>query len=70
MGSYRELDEVRAPEDLPAAGVKAGNRGVVVIEHERPEPAIEVEYADGRGVPKAFAIYTPDLSRLIAVYPE
>ena len=70
MGSYRELDEVRAPEDLPAAGVKAGNRGVVVIEHERPEPAIEVEYADCCGVTKAFAIYTPDLSRLIAVYPE
>lgn len=68
--TYKELDEVRAPNPLPEIGVKAGDRGVVVLEHERPRPAIEVEYADESGVPKAFVVYTPDLERVLAVHPE
>ncbi len=71
---YRELDEVSAPEDLPRTGVKAGDRGVVVAELHNPDAdpphAVEVEYADERGVPKAFVVYSPDLKRLISVYPE
>jgi hypothetical protein len=76
---YRDLDEVRAPEDLPEVGVKAGDRGVVIAElrnptaslsersAEAPPTAVEVEYPDDDGVPKAFAVYTPDLSRLLSV---
>ncbi|CAN5893194.1 hypothetical protein BH23ACT11_BH23ACT11_21270 [soil metagenome] len=67
---YKELDEVRAPKPLPEVGIKAGDRGVVVLEHERPRPAVEVEYAGERGVPKAFVVYTPDLERVLAVHPE
>ena len=68
--TYKELDEVYAPESLPEVGVKAGDRGVVVLVHERPRPAVEVEYAYKNGIPKAFVVYTPDLGTLFAVYPE
>ena len=68
--TYRELDEVRAPESLPEVGIQAGDRGVVVMEYERPEPGIEVEYADGEGHPKVFVVYSPDLARILAVHPE
>jgi hypothetical protein len=68
--TYKELDEVRAPEALPEVGIRAGDRGVVVMEYERPEPAIEVEYADEEGVPKAFVVYTPDLTETFAVHSE
>jgi len=57
---YREPDEVKAPEDLPAASVRAGDRGVVVAELHNPDAnppdAVEVEYADEQGVPKAFTL--------------
>lgn len=68
--TYKELDEVRAPEPLPEVGVRAGDRGVVVMEYEHPKPAIEVEYADDEGVPKAFVVYSPDLTKIFAVHPE
>lgn len=67
---YEELDEVRAPEDLPEVGVRAGDVGVVIAELRNPEAdpleAVEVEYADEDGVPRAYAIYTPDLSGLVS----
>ncbi len=68
--TYREHDEVRAPADVPEVGVKAGDRGVVVLEHEGPPPAVEVEYADEDGPTKAFAVYTRDLVRVLSVHPE
>lgn len=68
--TYKELDEVRAPEALPEVGVKAGDRGVVVMEYERPEPAIEVEYADADGQSRAFVVYSPDLEKVLDVHPE
>lgn len=68
--TYKELDEVRAPEPLPEVGVRAGDRGVVVMEYERPEPAIEVEYTDAEGQPRAFIVYSPDLQKVLAVHPE
>ncbi|MBA3492047.1 MAG: DUF4926 domain-containing protein [Rubrobacteraceae bacterium] len=68
--TYKELDEVRAPWPLPEVGVGAGDRGVVVMEYENPEPAIEVEYADKEGVPKAFVVYSPDLTEIYVVHPE
>jgi hypothetical protein len=67
---YKELDEVRAPQPLPEVGVRAGDRGVVVMEHERPQPAVEVEYPDEEGVPKALVVYSPDLAEIYAVHPE
>lgn len=67
---YKELDEIHAPESLPKVGVKAGDRGVVVVERQRPEAAIEVEYADEEGQTKALVVYSPDLERVLAVYPE
>ena len=69
MRTYKELDEVRAPENLPEVGVKAGDRGVVMMEFERPREAVEVEYAGEDGVPKAFVVYTPDLGEVLAVHP-
>lgn len=68
--TYKELDEVRAPGALPEVGVRAGDRGVVVMEYERPEPAIEVEYADDEGWPRVFVVYSPDLQRIFDVHPE
>ena len=43
---------------------------MVVMEYENPEPAIEVEYADKEGVPKAFVVYSPDLTEIYVVHPE
>lgn len=68
--TYKELDEVRAPKPLSEVGVKAGDRGVVVMEYERPEAAVEVEYADEDGVPRAFVVYSTDLEKVLAVHHE
>lgn len=68
--TYKELDEVRAPRPLPEVGVKAGDWGVVVMEHERPEAAVEVEYVDEEGQTKAFVVYSPDRVRVLAIHPE
>lgn len=68
--TYKELDEVRAPESLPELGIRAGDQGVVVMEYERPDPAVEVEYADENGVPKALVVYSPDLAKIFAVHTE
>ena len=40
------------------------------MEYEHLEPAIEVEYADKEGAPKAFVVYSPDLAEIFAVHPE
>jgi hypothetical protein len=68
--TYKELDEVRAPESLPELGISAGDRGVIAMAYEKPHPAVEVEYADENGVPKAFVVYSPDLAKIFAVHPE
>ncbi len=61
---YRELDEVIAPEDVPEAGVRAGDKGVVLIEFERPHPAVEVEFISPDGKPGPCVIYSPNLSEV------
>lgn len=66
----RELEEVRAPNDLPEAGVREGERGVVVEVLGEPEPAVMVEYADEEGQTRALVIYTPDLARTLHIIPE
>lgn len=66
----KELDEVRAPENLPGVEVGAGDRGVVVDAFERPRPAVMVEYADSEGRTKALVTYSPDLEQTINVIPE
>jgi len=71
--TYSELDEIAAPEDLPKVGVKAGDRGVVVMDYsDDPTPAIEVEYAESEagGATKALVVYSPDLSKVLGVEPE
>lgn len=68
--TYKELDEVRAPESLPEIGVRVGDRGVVVMEYERPRAAVEVEYVDEEGRTRALVVYSPDLTKVFAVYPE
>jgi hypothetical protein len=67
---YKELDEVRAPGDLPEVEVNAGDRGVVVEAFEHPRPAVMVEYADSEGRTKALVTYSPDLDQIINVIPE
>lgn len=66
---YREDQEVRAPADVPEAGVRAGDRGVVTLEFDRPRPAVEVMYdaADGESGP--CIIYSPDLSEIYSHHP-
>lgn len=63
---YWELDEVRGPEDLLEVGVRADDRGVVIAGLHNLDGArrigVEVEYVDGYGDPKAYVVYTPDLS--------
>lgn len=66
----RELEEVRAPGDIPEAGVRPGDRGIVVEVFEEPEAAVLVEYADGEGQTRALVVYTPDLARVLQVIPE
>lgn len=61
---YRDLDEVRAPSDVPEAGVSAGDRGVVLVEFENPRPALEVEFLGPDGEPGPCVIYSPDLSEV------
>lgn len=68
--TYKELDEVYAPESLPEVGVKAGDRGVVVMEYDRPEAAVEVEYVDEEGRTRALVVYSPDLQKVFGVHPE
>ncbi len=68
--TYHELDEVRAPADVPEAGVKAGDLGVVLIELYNPDAdpphAIEAEYALP-GLPYGpCVVYSPDLSRVLS----
>ncbi len=73
MKTYKEYDEIEAPENLPEVGVKAGDHGVVVMEFDdrggRP-PAIMVEYADREGQTKALVTYSTDLRRTFGIYPE
>ena len=66
---YRELDEVSAPEDVPAAGVKRGDQGVVLVEFEYPHSAVEVEYVGADGEPGPCVIYSPDLRRNYSHHP-
>lgn len=73
--TYEELDEVRAPENLPEVGVGVGDRGVVLeVFPGRPAenvpPALLVEYADRNGQTKALVTYSTDLGRTFGVYPE
>jgi hypothetical protein len=66
----RELEEVRAPEDLSEVGIQRGERGVVVEVFGEPDPAIMVEYADEEGQTRALVIYTPDLGHVLRIMPE
>ena len=66
---YRELDEVRAPADVPEAGVRAGARGVVLVVFERPRPAVEVEFVVGEDEPYPCVIYSPDLAEVYDTHP-
>ena len=73
--TYEELDEIRAPEDLPEVRVDAGDCGVVLeVFPGRPAenvpPALLVEYADREGQTKALVTYSTDLRRTFGVYPE
>ncbi len=68
--TYKELDEVRAPEDPPEVEVGAGDRGVVVEAFEHPRPSVLVEYADSEGRTKALVTYSPNLDQVINVIPE
>ena len=67
--TYGEDDRVVAPADVPEVGVGAGNRGVVLVEFDRADPVVEVEYLDADGEPGSCVIYSPDLSRVYAHHP-
>lgn len=63
----KELDDAVAPEDVREASVKAGDRGVVIEEFEKPDPALLVEFADPVGQTKALVTYSPDLEKVLDV---
>ncbi|MGF1473183.1 MAG: hypothetical protein ACFB50_15775 [Rubrobacteraceae bacterium] len=65
---YEVLDEIEAPEHIEAAGVQAGDHGIVVEVFERPRPALLVEYADPAGRTKALVTYSPDLGRILDLF--
>jgi hypothetical protein len=66
----KELDEIGAPEAIEEAGVKAGDRGVVLEVFERPSPALLVEYADFLGQTKALVTYSKDLETTLDVFVD
>lgn len=66
----KELDEIAAPEDVEDAGVKAGDRGVVIETFEQPDPALLVEYADPIGQTKALITYSTDLEKILDVFVD
>lgn len=66
----KELDEIGAPEDIGEAGVKAGDRGVVLEVFERPGPALLVEYADFEGQTKALVTYSADLETILDIFVD
>lgn len=68
----KELDEIGAPEDIGEAGVKAGDRGVVleVFEQGSPGPALLVEYADFEGQTKALVTYSADLETILDIFVD
>lgn len=66
----KELDEIWAPADIAEAGVKAGDRGVVLEVFERPSPALLVEYADLIGQTKALVTYSTDLETILDVFVD
>jgi hypothetical protein len=66
----KELDEVRAPGDIEEAGVKTGDRGVVLEVFEHPIPALIVEYADLLGQTKALITYSTDLEEIRDVFVD
>ncbi len=65
-----ELDEVAAPDDVEEAGVKAGDRGVVIEVFQHPDPAVVVEYADPVGQTKALITYSTDLEKIFDVFVD
>ncbi len=67
---HKVLDEVAAPEDIEEAGIKAGDRGVVIEAFEQPSPALLVEYADPIGQTRALATYSSDLENLLDVFVD
>lgn len=66
----KELDEIGAPEDIGEAGVKAGDRGVVLEVFERPSPALLVEYANFEGQTKALVTYSADLETILDIFVD
>ena len=66
----KELDEIRAPEAIEEAGIKAGDRGVVLEVFEQPSPALLVEYADFLGQTKALVTYSKDLETILDVFVD
>lgn len=66
----KELDDVIAPEDVKEASVKAGDRGVVIEEFKKPDPALLVEFADPVGQTKALITYSTNLDRIIDVFVD
>jgi Domain of unknown function (DUF4926) len=65
-----ELDEVAAPDNVEKAGVKAGDRGVVIEVFQHPDPAVVVEYADPVGQTKALITYSTDLEKIFDVFVD
>jgi hypothetical protein len=66
----KELDEIRAPEDIEEARVETGDRGVVIEVFEKPSPALLVEYADLEGQTKALVTYSSDLEKVLDVFVD
>ncbi len=66
----KELDEIVAPEDIEEAGVKAGDRGVVLEVFDQPSPALLVEYADYVGQTKALVTYSKDLEKVLDIFVD
>lgn len=66
----KELDDVVASRDVEEAGVRVGDRGVVIERFERPEPALLVEFTDPVGQTKALVTYSTNLEEVLDVFVD
>ena len=68
--THTELEEIRAPSDVPKVGVHGGDYGVIVEVFEAPRAAVLVEFTDDEGQTKALVTYSPDLGRVLHAVSE
>ena len=66
--NYKLLDRIRLKRDIPERNLKKGMTGTIVIVHEKPNTAYEVEFYDDQGGTIAQLALQPNEIELL--YPD